>query len=234
MPELSNVDILENVMHGLFTTTGRRTSENYAVAVIYTITRALKKRFDFLKYIKFNIGGDIDELITISPQLNSIDPTIVGRAVESIIQVIFMDLKDKAGFYFINEFKKNTGEVVISDLKEVGVDLELLQIQQHYLYRQRSRIKSKSKTAQTGDLEPTKEKIMIDYSWENVSNWDYDANNRSCIIYDKKGTVLDQLNLDDLLKQHIKYLTETDSVELPTDYKMEEKEKSLKLKKSSH
>lgn len=233
MPELSNVDILENVMHGLFTTTGRRTSENYAVAVIYTITRELKKRFDFLKYIKFNIGGDYQELFTISPRLNTIDPVIIGRAVESIIQVIFMDLKEKAGFYFLNEFKKNTGEVTISYLNEVGVDLELLQIQQHYLYRQRSRIKSKAKTAPTGNLEPTKQKIMIDYSWENVSNWDYDANNRSCIIYDNNGNVLDQLNLDDLLKQHIKYLTETDAVELTTDYKMEEKEKSLKLKKSS-
>lgn len=233
MPELSNVDILENVMNGLFTTTGRRTSENYAVAVIYTITRALKKRFDFLKYIKFNIGGDYEELLTISSKLNSIDPVIVGRAVESIIQVIFMDLKDKAGFYFINELKRNTGEVAISDLKEIGVDLELLQIQQHYLYRQRSRIKSKSKTAPTGDFEPTKEKSLIDYSWENVSNWDYDANNRSCIIYDKNGKVLDQLNLDELLKQHIKYLTETDAVELTTDYKMEEKEKSMKLKKST-
>jgi len=232
MPELSNVDILENVMHGLFTTTGRRTSENYAVAVIYTITRELKKRFDFLKYIKFNVGGDYQELLTISPNLNNIDPVIIGRAVESIIQVIFMDLKDKAGFYFLKEFKENTGEITISSLEEVGVDLELLQIQQHYLYRQRSRIKSKAKTSPPEDLESTKEKNMVEYSWENVSKWDYDAENRICLIYDKNGNVLDQLNLDDLLKQHIKYLTETDAIESNTDYKMEEKEKSLKLKKS--
>jgi hypothetical protein len=165
--------------------------------------------------------------------LNSIDPVKVGRAVESIIQFIFMDLKDKAGFYFINELKKNTGEVAINNLKEVGVDLELLKIQQHYLYRQRSRIKNINTTDRTGGLKPKKEKSLIDYSWQNVSNWDYNANNRSCIIYDNNGKVLDQLDLDEILKQYIKYLTETDAVESTTDYKMEEKEKSLKLKKST-
>ena len=233
MPELSNVDILDKVINGLFVTTGRRTSEHYAVAVIYTITRELKKRFDFLKYIKFNLGGDLDEILTISPKLNSIDPVMLGKAVESIIQIIFMDLKGKAGFYFINEFKKNTGEVVISDLQDVGVDLELLKIQQHYLFRQGSRIKSKSKIVSTGDLEYIKEESKIEYSWQNVSYWDYNANNRSCIIYDKNGNVLDKLDLDRILKYHIKYLTETDETEFTTDYKMEEKEKSLKLKKSS-
>lgn len=233
MPELSNVDILEKVMHGLFVTTGRRTSENYAVAICYTITRALKKRFDFLKYVKFNVGGEYDEVITISPKLNSVDPVEVGRAVESIIQVIFMDLKDKAGFYFINELKNNTGEVAISHLKDVGVDLELLNIQQHYLYRQRSRIKGRSETAFTGDVTPKKEKTLVDYSWENVSHWDYDANNRSCIIYDKDGNVLDQLNLDEILRYHINYLTEADASKFTTDYEMEEKRKGLKLKETS-
>jgi hypothetical protein len=193
----------------------------------------LKKRFDFLKYVKFNVGGEYDEVLTISPKLNSIDPVEVGRAVASIIQVIFMDLKDKAGFYFINEFKKNTGEVAISDLKEVGVDLELLKIQQHYLYRQRSRIKDSSETVSTGDVARKKEKTFVDYSWENVSHWDYDANNRSCIIYDKDGNVLDQLNLDEILRHHINYLTEADSSEFTKDYEMEERKKGLKLKQTS-
>ena len=234
MSKLSNVDILENVMHGLFTTAGRRTSQNFAVAVIHAITKALEQRYDFLKYISFNYKGESNELVNISPNLNSIDTIKIGRAVEAIVQVICMDLKDKAGLYFINELKKNTGEETISYLKNVGIDFELLQIKQHYLYRQRNRIKSKSKTDTTNDIKLNKEKSLLDYSWENVSNWEYNAYNRNCKIYDKDGNVLDQLDLDEIVRKYIRYLTEADSVEIPTDYKSEEKVKSLKMKESSN
>ncbi len=230
MPKLSNTEILENVLHGLYTTAGRRTSQNFAGAVIHAITKALEQRYDFLNYVKFNIEGDSDELVSISSDLNSIDIMILGQAVEAIVNVICMDFKDKAGLYFINEFKKNIGEEAISDLKEAGVDFELIKIQQHYLYRQHERIKSKSKN---DDFVNKEEKSLLDYSWENVSKWDYDANNHICIIYDKDGKVLDQLNLDEIVKKYIHYLTEVNSFKTSTDYKLEKKDKGFKKKSSN-
>ena len=234
MPKLSNTDILENVMQGLFTTAGAKTSKKFAVAVINAITKALEQRYDFLKFVKFNIDGESDEFVNISTDLNSIELIRVGQAVEAIVKVIFMDFKDKAGLYFINEFKKNTGEDTISDLKDAGIDFELLQIQQNYLYRQRERIKNKSETDSADDFLSKKEKSLLNYSWENVSNWEYDANNRNCKIYDKNGNVLDDIDLDKIVKKYIIYLTNGNSVEKPTDYKNEEKEKGLKIKKSSN
>ncbi|UCF50013.1 MAG: hypothetical protein JSU91_00605 [Thermoplasmatales archaeon] len=231
MSKLSNADILENVMQGLFTTAGTKTSKKFAVAVINAITKALEQKYDFLKYVKFNIDGESDEFVNVSSDLNSIELISVGQAVEAIVKVIFMDFKDKAGLYFINEFKKNTGEDTISNLKDAGIDFELLQIQQNYLYRQRERIKSKSDSKD--DFLSKKEKSLLNYSWENVSNWEYDANNRNCKIYDKNGNVLDDIDLDKIVKKYIIYLTDANSVEKPTDYKMEDKEKGLKIKKSS-
>lgn len=232
MSKLSNTDIFENVMHGLFATAGIRTSKNFAVAVIYAITKALEQRYDFLKYINFNIKGDSDELVNISPNLNSVDPIRVGQSIEAIVKVLCMDFKDKAGLYFINEFMKNTGEETVSELKDNGIDFEILKIQQHYLYRQRERIKNKDETSE--DFLTKKEKSLLDYSWENVSSWEYDSNNRNCKIYDKDGKVLDQIDLDEIVKKYINYLTEGNSVETSIDYKMEEKDKSLKIKKSSN
>ncbi|KYK26597.1 hypothetical protein AYK20_03485 [Thermoplasmatales archaeon SG8-52-1] len=231
MSKLSNVDILENVMNGLFTTAGTRTSKNFAVAVINAITRALEQRYDFLKYVKFDIKGNSNDFVYISPDLNSIELNRLGQAVEAIIKVICMDFKDKAGLYFINELKKNTGNETIFDLKSAGIDFDLLQIQQHYLFRQRERIKSKSK--ESDGFLSKKEKSLLNYSWENVSDWNYDSNNRNCKIYDKNGKVLDELNLDEIVKKYIKYLTDENSVENSTNYKMDEKEKSLKIKKFS-
>jgi hypothetical protein len=141
-----------------------------------------------------------------------------------------MDFKDKAGLYFINELKKNTGEKAISDLKEAGIDFDLLQVQQHYLYRQNERIKEKSKS---NEFLTKKEKGLLDYSWENVSKWDYNANNHNCKIYDKEGKVLDQLNLDDIVKKYVNNLIKSNSVESSIDNKLEEKDKGLKIKKSS-
>ena len=232
MSKLSNTDIFENVMHNLFKTAGIRTSKNFAVAVIYAITKALEQRYDFLKYININIRGDSDNLVNISQDLNSIDPIRVGQSIEAIIKVLCMDFKEKAGLYFINEFMKNIGENTVTELNENGIDFEILKIQQHFLYRQRERIKNKSDKSE--DFLTKKEKSLLDYSWENVSSWDYDSNNRNCKILDKDGKVLDQIDLDKIVKKYIHYLTEANSVETSTDDKMEEKDKSLKMKKSSH
>jgi len=232
MSKLSNINIFENVLHGLFTTAGIRTSKNFAIAVIYAITKALEQRYDFLKYINFNIKGDSNELVNISPDLNSIDPIRVGQSIEAIVKVLCMDFKEKAGLYFINEFMKNIGEETVVELNENGIDFEILKIQQHFLYRQSERIKDKSD--KTDNFLTKKEKNLLDYSWENVSSWDYDSVNHNCKIYDKDGKVLDQIDLDEIVKKYIRYLTEANSVETSTDYKMKEKDKSLKIKKSSN
>ncbi len=231
MPKLSNAELLENVLHGLFTTAGSRTSQNFAGAVIHAITKALEQKYDFLNYVKFNIKGESDELVSISSDLNSIDIMRLGQAVEAILKVICMDFKDKAGLYFINEFKKNIGEQAISDLKEVGIDFELLKIQQHYLYRHHERIKRKSKT---DDFVDKKEKSLLDYSWENVSKWDYNADNHTCKIYDKDGKLLDLVDLDEIVKKYVHYLTEAESLKTTTDYNLDKKDKGLKKKKSSN
>ena len=227
MSKLSNTEILEKILHGLFITAGRRTSQKFAGAVIEAITRALEQRYDFLKYVNFNIDKNSDELFNINSDLDSIDIIRIGQAVEAIVKVICMDFKDKAGLYFINELKKNSGEDAISDLSEIGIDFDLLQIQQHYLYRQNERVKSKS---DSDDLINSKDKSLLGYSWENVSKWDYDANNHNCKIYDKNGKVLDQLNLDDIVKKYITNLTKSNSDNKSTDKKLDEKDKLLKIK----
>ena len=79
----------------------------------------------------------------------------------------------------------------------------------------------------------SRDKSLLDYSWEHVSNWDYDANKHNCKIYDKDGKVLDQLDLDEIVKRYVHNLTDSNSVETSTDYQLEEKDKSLKMKKSS-
>ena len=198
---MKNSDMVYGLLQGLFKTAGRRTTESFAIAVIGAIIKTLEQRYDFLKHIllKTNIG--IEENILVDSELNTIDPTLVARAIETIVQVVYMDLKEKAGLYFIKELKTNAGDNVISSLKDAGVDLELLQIQQHYLYRRQSH------GTKDNETDPNKAPIdnvsLLGYSLDNVSEWQFDTNKRECIIYDKNGEVLDKLSLDDIVKKYI-------------------------------
>jgi len=228
MTELTNVELTENVLNGLCEVVGRRISHNFAVSIIDTITKALESRFIFLKYIDFDKRPDSNKIITASTKINSVEPLILGRALESIIKILLMDLKDNIGHYFINEFKKNTGDLTISNLKDLNVDLSLLQIQQHYLYRQSKR------TQEITEIKPettSDERGFLDYSWDKVEKCDYDAHQRICTIYDKEGNILDKIDLDKIVEKYLSKITEVESTSAPMNYFLDKKEKRLHLKK---
>jgi hypothetical protein len=156
--------------------------------------------------------------------INYVDPIRVGRAIETIIQVVYMDLKENAGLFFIKELIKRAGKDVITALKNVGVDLELLEIQQRFIFRQRNRIKTVVAN------KDNKEKSLLNYSWDKVSSWDYDFNKEVCIIYGKDGEQLDILNLKNVIKGYINDLTGEGTIEECIDYKIIDKQKKgLKL-----
>jgi hypothetical protein len=121
----------------------RRTSGSYSLIVVTEILETLQKKFDFLKYISFdelNYLQGYDDIIVISPNLNIIDPSEIAKAIESIIRVASMNMKDEeARLYFINELKNQVETRYLLELKKLGVDLDLIQLEQHYVYKQTKR-----------------------------------------------------------------------------------------------
>jgi hypothetical protein len=230
MNNITNAYILEKMMYGLYNTAGRRTTYSFAIAIMDTITRTLEQRYDFLKYLLFKTQSDSNEVIKINSNINFEDPIKVGKAIEAIVKVVCMDLQEKAGLYFITELRKNTDEDVIAHLNNIGIDLELLQIQQRYIYRQNKRIEAIFKENRKEDNNGKKEeKNILNYTWENVSNCEYDPINKTCTIYDKDGNILDHLDLNYIVKNYIKFLSEEDNFSPQIDYKKEDKEKYLKI-----
>ena len=199
MTKLKNSEILRRMLKALYDTTSRRTYPIFAFAVIGAITKTLEKKYEFLKYVNFHSGTISDDVLLVDPEVNYADPFQVGKAIEVIVQVVYMDLREKAGLYFIKELKDNAGEDVISSLRDLGVDLELIQIQQHYLYRR------KTKDEKEG-LEKLDNVSLLGYSWKNVSNWELDPYKKVCIVYSKDGKLLDVLDLNTIVKNYIKNL----------------------------
>jgi len=230
MNKCTNAYVVEKMMYGLYNTAGRRTTYSFAIAIMDTITRTLEPRYDFLKYLMFKIQSDSNDVIKIDPNINFADPAKVGKAIETIVNIVCMDLHEKAGLYFINELKKNTDQDVIESLNNFGVDLELLKIQQHYIYRQSKRIETINKENLKEPYDNKHEKkSFLNYTWEDVSNCEYDSTNKTCILYDKEGNVLDNLDLNYIVKNYIKSLSEEDNFEVSIDKKIGDKEKYMNV-----
>lgn len=226
MSKLKNSELLEGILKALYTTTGRRTTQSFAIAVLGAITKTLENRYDFLKNIIFPTEGRSEDVVIIDSKIDAVEPVIVAKAIEIIVQIVYMDLKEKAGLYFIKELMRNAGDNVISNLRDIGVDLELLQLQQLYLYKRQSKNKNVSgkKQDQIDDLS------LLGYSWDNVSTWKYDTDNKMCIIYSKNGKELDRLNLDTIVKNYIDNIINDGDTKLTFEHKQELKKIKLTRK----
>jgi len=221
MIEFRNVDIVRDILTNLCNAVGNRTTRNFAIAIVDTITNTLKKKYTFLEYITYNTDHNTEDLVIVDSKINFIDSMFIGRALEAIIKVVCLDLRDKAGLNFINDFEKNIKEDIRSGLYDIGIDLALLKVQQHYLYRQQKRIKS----AQGFKYRSTspESKSLLDYSWDNVSDCVYDAVNRTCSLIDKDGNLLDRIDLDKIVGQHLRNLIDNGSNNNSTHIKENDK-----------
>jgi hypothetical protein len=220
MAEIQNTDLIKHVIKTLLLITRRRASESISIILMDTILKTLGERYNFLKQVKLKTSvsyGDISSnAIFVETGVNAVDQNLVGKVVESIVRVICMDLKEKAGVFFIKEFKDRLGRNYVSHLKEVGVDLDLLQLEIDYERTQRIR----RQTHVVGSDEKTEEKSILGYRWENVSTWKYEKN--ECLLYDKNGKLLDKLHMDQIVENHVRMLTEAEDVR-------ESKQKSIDL-----
>lgn len=229
MSKIRNTDLFEAVLKALYNTAARRTTPNFAIVVIDTIIKTLIERFDFLKHVRINIEGESEDFVEAGSKLNSVHPMKIGKSIETIVQVVYMDLKEKAGLYFIKEIERNAGEEIIQSLRECGVDLELLILQQNYLYRRQERKKTKKgqdAKVKTGQ-QPLDNISLLGYTSKNISSTHYDPEKKVCIIYDKDGKELDRLNLDTIIRNYIGTFTIEGVIESQKVYG--EKEKRVRI-----
>lgn len=213
MGNYKNSDVLGVVLRSLYAVAGRRTTKSFAATVIGSIIKTLEARYDFLKYVRIDEKGQLldDKVIAIAPEIDNVEPEKIGKAIEAIVRVVYMDIIGKAGLFFVTELKRVAGEEIISELKNFEVDLATLQIEQHYLHRSRERKRVKTRG-------PHSDVSLLGYSWKNVASWKYDPNQKTCVLYSKDGEVLDNLHLESIIENYVKDLSES-LEEMPEELK---------------
>ena len=208
MGMLKNSDLLKNVTGTLLAITSRRSSESLSVLLVDTIIKTLKRGYPFLEYVTIqkNEGfrGSPVDIIRVDPAIEDVDQATVARVVESMIRIIVMDLREKAGLFFMRELQERLGDNYMDALRGYQVDFDLIQLEMDYAREQRKR----RATYQSGSGDRKKEPAsVLGYNWESVANWKYEGN--VCILYDKNGKVLDKLWLDQIVENHVRMITES-------------------------
>ncbi len=236
MSELKNSDVIRGVIKAVVAVAGRRTLGSYTIKIVTTVTKALQKEYDFLKYVTIHDSfySEENEIVTISYEINAIKPERIGKAVNAILREVYSQLDEEAGLYFINEFKEYIGDEYVTKILRIGVDLDRIQSDQHELYNQKERkddtsvsdIKEKP-SAEKPKEEKQKEEPVLDYRWGEVSTWKY--NNNVCTLYKSDGSLLDTLHLDSLVEDYVTRYTKYQEPEQTTSKMIEVNEKEYEF-----
>ena len=186
MEKLKNSVLLKAVLSSIFNTASRRTSTRSAGEVLGSSIKTLERKFDFFKYVYLTPteSGSGDFAVSISPVVDSVKPEEIGKAIESLIRVIYNDLSSEAGLYFVTELKELAGEDVSRAIKECDVDLDQVQLEQHYAYRRRERKKAIKEAAKGGVSTLSKNENLIGYGWGEVAHWKHEPGSKYCTLYD--------------------------------------------------
>ena len=232
MEKVKNSVLLKAVLTSIYNVTSRRTSAKSADEAIGSTIKTLERKYDFLKFVNINPPGvtDGDFAISVSSNIDSVNPAVIGKAIEALIRIVYNDLSAEAGLYFITELKELAGDDVSRAIMDTEADLDQVQLEQHYAYRRRERKKA-IRAAATGGISTLRQtENLIGYGWGDVSHWKHEPESKYCTLYDKKGNVLDRLNIDRIIQNYVERLSgyiDVDSREIEKETAVFEKEYEL-------
>lgn len=129
---VNNSEIIRHTLFSLITVSSLKTTDDYAWSVVKTLLKEESEKYNFLKYISI---GNIEEIgylmedIKVKNDINKISSSQIGKAIQSLIDLVKKKLGSKAGYFFLQEFKSTLGVRYYMILQDMGVDLRLIELQ---------------------------------------------------------------------------------------------------------
>lgn len=132
----SNREILYELINSVQGIITEKTNNGYGQVAVLTLIQKLGGKFPFLN----NISFDSDSW-KISSEIENIPKKDLCKAVEAIIRIVYMDLQNEAGLFFLSEIEARAKPGFINELRDNGTDIDLLKIEHHVLFRNLNRLK---------------------------------------------------------------------------------------------
>ncbi len=131
MVSMETSQVVEKLLTVLLDITRRKTNETHAFYTLETVINQLKNRYNFLEHIhlKDTLYSEDDDTITVMKDINKVNTSELGDALQNILISMYHSLGRSAGYFFMKEIQEALGDEYTSSMMELGIDLGLLQLE---------------------------------------------------------------------------------------------------------
>ena len=130
MPQYDNKDLMGLMLKSTIGVLGRRTSESYANLIVNDGIDKLFENYPFLSFV--HIKGikytEVFDIVTIDQKINEVGIEKIGNSLKEFLENVILHMGKNAGYYFIREIKEDLPFSYIESIKNIGVDLDYLQL----------------------------------------------------------------------------------------------------------
>lgn len=144
---LKKSDIMKNVLKTLISISSRKTDLPYTILTMDELMKRLETQYRFLKHIQINddfYSEQTGDIISVMSDINAVPPTELGKAIHSIIDSMNRSLGENAGHFFIKEIRNKLSDEYLMSMRDMGVDLGLMQLESE-IYRLEREIADRKK-----------------------------------------------------------------------------------------
>lgn len=194
-------DTIEKFIKSTYIVLVRRTSLKYAEEILQEAINISKEQYKLFKDIKLikDTAMEYGFQIKFSDTISNIPINDIARALELLIRMIYEEISDESGLYFITEIKNHLEKRNIDSIIEIGVNLDQIQKEQHFKYAQRKKKK---------ELKESGTKVNpLGYSWKSVSKWEYNQESKQVVLYDSNGKKLDQIDIESAIRSYVEKIS---------------------------
>jgi len=132
MPHVEKDEVVRNILERLISISGRKTDKVYALMTMETLIKDLEPQFNFLKNIQINedvYTEDTVSTVSLHSNFRDVPPNDLGKALHAIIFQLNRNLGNKAGHFFIKELRNTLSDDYLTTMREMGVDLGMMQLE---------------------------------------------------------------------------------------------------------
>jgi hypothetical protein len=128
--QIKNIEILSYSLRIISDILDRELGKNKSYSIISELVERLNTNFEVFKYVTINDIRAIQgvNLISIEPEVNSMDPKDVGTALQKLIQELHNYFGEKTEYSFITRFKNYFNNDYLFKLEEMGVNLDIIEL----------------------------------------------------------------------------------------------------------
>ena len=128
---MENSEVVKEVLTTMVNISGRKTDKGHAIFVMDSSLKKLTNKYVFLKNIEIIDTRFLENAdpISVVSDIDSVPPDEIGKAIQDIITTMDESLGKEAGYFFIKEISRNIKDDYHSTMRDMGIDLSLMQLE---------------------------------------------------------------------------------------------------------